>query len=112
MKKKLSFSNLPENFLTTYLLIMNSISELYKEEQAEWHEIMLAHTYDFQDWDLARSCLLKLLHHQNQVASESAVRSYISCCAEAVSGTYPLPSLTTTVEDFYQKYGMESAEPE
>ena len=112
MKKKLSFSNLPENFLRTYLFMMESISELSKEEQAEWHEVMLTHSYDFQDWDQARSCLLKLLHHQKQTASESAIRSYISCCAEAVSGGHPLPDLSTTMEDFYQKYGMESAGPE
>jgi hypothetical protein len=92
--------------------MMDSISELSKEEQAEWHEVMLAHSYDFQDWDQARSCLLKLLHHQNQTASESAIRSYISCCAEAVSGGHPLPNLSAILEDFYQKYGMESAGPE
>ena len=91
---------------------MDSITELSKEEQAEWHEVMLAHSYDFQDWDQARSCLLKLLTRQKQAASESAVRSYISCCAEAVSGGNPLPDLSTTMEEFYQKYGMESAEPE
>jgi len=45
-------------------------------------------------------------------ASESAIRSYISCCAEAVSGGHPLPNLSTTLKDFYQKYGMESAGPE
>ena len=92
--------------------MMDSISELSKEEQAKWHEIMLVHSYDFQDWDQARSCLLKLLHHQKQTASESAIRSYISCCAESVSGGHPLPNLSTTLEDFYQKYGMESAGPE
>lgn len=91
---------------------MDSISELSKEEQAMWHEVMLAHSYDFQDWDQSRSSLLKLLHHQKQTASESAIRSYISCCAEAVSGGHPLPNLSTTLEDFYQKYGMESAGPE
>ena len=89
--------------------MMDSITELSNKEQADWHEIMLAHSYDFQDWDQARSYLLKLLHHQKQTASESAVRSYISCCAEAVSGGHPLPNLSTTLKDFYQKYGMESA---
>ena len=89
---------------------MDSITKLPSEEQAQWHEVMLAHSYDFEDWDEARSCLVKLLHHQNQKATESAFRSYVSCCAEAVSRSHPLPNLTTTVEDFYQKYGMESAE--
>jgi hypothetical protein len=91
---------------------MDSITELSNEEQAQWHEVMLSHSYDFQDWDEARSCLLKLLHRQKQAAPESAVRSYISCCAEAVSGSHPLPNLSTTLEDFFQKYGMESAGPE
>ena len=89
---------------------MDSISKLSKEEQAEWHEVMLAHPYDFQDWDQARSCLRKLLHQQNKTATESAVRSYVSCCAEALAGGYPLPNLSTTIEDFYQEYGMETAE--
>ena len=91
---------------------MDSIKELSREEQAEWHEVMLAHSYDFQDWDQARSGLINLLHLQNKIATESEVRSYVSCCAEAVSGGYPLPNLSKTIKEFYQKYGMESAEPE
>ena len=90
---------------------MDSITNLSQEEQTAWHEAMLGHVYDFQDWEEARISLLKLLHNHNQTATESSIRSYVSCCAEAVSGGHPLPRLNTTLEDFYQKYGMESAEP-
>ena len=33
------------------------------------------------------------------------IRSYISCCAEAVGNSYPLPSLEKTVIEFFKNTG-------
>lgn len=88
---------------------MDLNSELNQTEKKKWGEEMLQHSFDEDDWMKARSSLIQLLFNDRKVANEEAVRSYISCCAEASSGTYPLPQLTDLVTDFYNQYGMESA---
>ncbi|MBT3667962.1 MAG: hypothetical protein HN548_10840 [Opitutae bacterium] len=84
-------------------------SEINKEERLKWGEVILQHSFDEEDWYLARSSLIKLLSLNNKYADEDAIRSYICCCAEATSGTIPLPPLKDLVSDFYNHYGMESA---
>lgn len=91
---------------------MKLLSELSSEEQAAWQEIMLDYAYDFSDWNRARTHLLGLLHAEHKHATETQLLSYLSCCAEAVSGSYPLPNLSLSVEEFYKKFGMDSATPE
>ena len=54
--------------------------------------------------------LFRLLKKDEKRAEEMAILSYVSCCAEAVSATLPLPDFLATLEDFYLRYGMESAE--
>jgi len=88
---------------------MDLNSELNQTEQKKWVEVMLQHPFDEEDWIKARSSLIKLLSDDFKVADEEAIRSYISCCAESLSGTYPLPHLVDLVSDFYNQYGMESA---
>ena len=88
---------------------MDLNSELNQTEQKKWGEVMLQHSFDEEDWIRARSTLIKLLLNDRKVADEEAICSYISCCAEATSGTYPLPHLVDLVTDFYSQYGMESA---
>ena len=83
--------------------------ELNQIEQKKWGDVMLQHSFDEEDWNKARSSLIKLLLNDRKVADEEAIRSYISCCAESLSGTYPLPHLVDLVSDFYSQYGMESA---
>jgi hypothetical protein len=83
--------------------------ELNQIEQKKWGDVMLQHSFDEEDWIKARSSLIKLLLNDRKVADEEAIRSYISCCAEASSGTYPLAYLVDLVTDFYNQYGMESA---
>ena len=91
---------------------MNHISELSADEQAAWHEVMLHHSYDFQEWDQARTELIEQLKKDQKVAEETSIRSYLSCCAEAVSAGHPLPCLKISMQDFYERYGMESAQPQ
>lgn len=88
---------------------MNSISQLSQEEQKAWYETMTEHSFDELEWEDARKTLLRLLDQENRQAEEAAIRAYVSCCAEAVSGSMPLPSLSSIVEDFFSRYGMEEA---
>ena len=91
---------------------MKLISELCKTEQDKWHQTMLDYCYDPNDWEKARETLLRLLDSENKEAEEPAIRSYIACCAEAVSSSMPLPQLSFIVEDFFFRYGMEDAIPQ
>jgi hypothetical protein len=52
---------------------------------------------------------LKLLSSDRKTAKENAIRSYLSCCAESVGATHPLPSLQESVIELYQQYGMDEA---
>ena len=45
--------------------------------------------------------LVRLLKKDEKRAEEMAILSYVSCCAEAVSATLPLPDFSSTLEDFY-----------
>ena len=90
---------------------MNLISELPQAEQDAWHQVMLDHAYDVNEWERARNDLIQRLQSQNKKAKESAIRAYIACCAEAVSSSGPLPLLTTAVDDFFSRYGMEESLP-
>ena len=88
---------------------MNLISELPQNQRDAWYECMLNHAYEAKDWENARKHLFHLLKKDEKRAEEMAVLSYVSCCAEAVSATLPLPDFSATLEDFYRRYGMESA---
>ena len=83
--------------------------DLSKDELIEWGEVMLQHSFDQEEWLEARVALVNLLILDQKVAKESAIRSYISCCAEAVGATHPLPSLKESVIELYQQYGMDES---
>ncbi len=83
---------------------------LNEPEIKKWGEKMLQHSFDEEEWFVARDSLLRILSSEKKNADEQALRSYISCCAEAVGGTFPLPSLSDSVIEFYHQYGMESAQ--
>lgn len=89
---------------------MEWIQELSKDELKKWGEVMLQHSFDQEEWSEARVALVNLLILDQKVAKESAIRSYISCCAEAVGATHPLPSLQESVIELYQQYGMDESE--
>ena len=92
------------------LFIVASMSWLDKistEESTEWQEVMLAHAYDLNEWEVAREKLLKSLQYDRKEADEASIRSYICCCAESIGTVHPLPVLEEVVSEFYQKYGME-----
>ena len=83
--------------------------EIDKVDLKEWGEVMLQHSFDQDEWIEARITLLNLLSSDQKVAKESAIRSYLSCCAEAVGATHPLPSLKDSLIELYQQYGMEES---
>ena len=82
---------------------------LSESEIEKWGDKMLQHSFDEEEWFVARNLLIRILSSDQKHADENSIRSYISCCAEAVGGTFPLPSLSDSVLEFYQQYGMESA---
>ena len=88
---------------------MNVLSTLPQDDQQAWSETMLNYAYDVSEWIDARNRLIELLKEKNLQAEENAIRSYLACCAEAVGSGTPLPSLLSTIEDFYSRYGMEEA---
>ncbi|HAF58762.1 MAG TPA: hypothetical protein DCL00_04155 [Opitutae bacterium] len=111
-KKIISLFFAPQDGGFMFKELMNKISQLCPTEQKAWHDSMLDHCYDIKDWEDARSTLINLLTIENRQAEEKSIRSYVSCCAEAVSGSLPLPELSATVEDFFARYGMEDTIPE
>jgi len=72
---------------------------------------MLGYSYDLAEWIEARDTLAGLLQKDAKNAKETTVRSYLACCAEAMSGISPPPNLAVSVEEFYRLYGMEEAVP-
>ena len=85
------------------------LSEMSKEEAYAWGEIMLGHAFEEREWKDGRARLQELLEANGKRADESSLRSYVSCCAESVGGSHPLPSLASLVEELYEAYGMENA---
>ncbi len=84
-----------------------SISELTEVERYEWYETMTHYAFDLKDWEDARTLLISYLFKDRKTAEESEIRSYLTCCAESVSGSTPLPNLSSTLSEFYIKFGME-----
>lgn len=91
---------------------MKWLQQLSPTESKKWEEIILDHSFDAEEWEVARNALHQLLTEDNRKASEDSTRSYLSCCAESVGSVHPLPDLTEIVGEFYQQYGMESSTPE
>ena len=98
-------------FLLRSLDFMNLNPEISSEDRSKWTEIMLQYSFDESDWFNARKSLLDLLESNNRMASEDALLSYISCCAEAAGCAYLTPLLKDSVNDFYQQYGMDQSVP-
>jgi hypothetical protein len=88
---------------------MSWLDIISPQESKEWQEVMLAYSFDVEEWGDARDKLLKLLQNDQKKADEASIRSYISCCAESIGSVHPLPDVAEVVSEFYQKYGMESS---
>ena len=91
---------------------MDWLEKLETEETKQWEEVMLSFSFDQEEWNDARTLLLKLLKNDKKRAEEQAIRSYMSCCAESAGNVHPLPALASLVEELYQTYGMENAKEE
>jgi hypothetical protein len=90
---------------------MSWLGKISSEEAKIWENLMLEHSFDYEDWGVARNHLKEILKKDDLSASEDSIRSYISCSAESVGSVHPLPELKDVVEEFYQKYGMENTKP-
>jgi len=87
-----------------------NFSELSQEDKDAWSETMLDHPYSVEEWMEARQALLSLLQKDTRETKEQALRAYIACCAEAMSGMSPPAPLASSVEEFYSLYGMDESE--
>ena len=85
------------------------LSKIREKEAKAWEEVMLAHAFEEREWKDGRDRLQELLKADGKQANEGSLRSYLSCCAESVGGSHPLPSLRSLVEELYGAYGMENA---
>lgn len=85
------------------------LSEFREDEAEEWGKVMLSHSFDEKEWKNARTRLQELLKEDGKQAEEGSMRSYLSCCAESVAGSHPVPSLQSLVEELYEEYGMENS---
>jgi hypothetical protein len=88
---------------------MTDLTDLPHKEQLAWEDTMVNHAYDKSEWIDARSELITFLKQDGKYASEATLRSYLNCCAEAVSGSSPLPLLSATMKELYALYGMQDA---
>ena len=78
-------------------------------QRNEWLVAIDASSFAIDEWKDASQFLYERLKAENLCASPDEIREYLSCCAQATVGTYPLPSFSDIVEEFYSKFGMDSA---
>lgn len=88
---------------------MDWLQKLDSTEAKAWQDLMIDYAYVPEDWEEARAQLFALLQHDQRSTNEEDARAYLSCCAESVGTTYPLPQLSETVTEFYSRFGMESS---
>ena len=86
---------------------MEWLQKLDSKEAKAWQELMIDYAYISEDWEAARAQLFALLQQDQRSTNEEDARAYLSCCAESVGTTYPLPQLSETVIEFYSRFGME-----
>tara|TARA_Y100000588_G_scaffold236968_1_gene250562 strand:+ start:835 stop:1110 length:276 start_codon:yes stop_codon:yes gene_type:complete len=77
----------------------------------EWLIAIDASSFGPEEWEEAASHLLGELNLGKLQATFPEIREYLSCCAEAAIGSYPLPSFVEIVKEFYDQYGFDSAKP-
>ena len=89
--------------------MMEWLTNMDKTEAKAWEELMIDYSYSMEDWQVARDRLLKRLHNDQKQATEKDIRAYLSCCAESLGSVHPLPDLGDTVDEFYERFGMENS---
>ena len=77
----------------------------------EWLIAIDASSFGPEEWEEAASHLLEKLHSGKLQATFHEIREYLSCCAQAAIGSYPLPPFVEIVAEFYDQYGLDSAKP-
>ena len=77
----------------------------------EWLAAIDSSSFGPEEWEEAAQFLLEKLHSDKLQASFTEIKEYLSCCAQSVIGSYPLPSLVEIVTEFYELYGLDSAKP-
>ena len=77
----------------------------------DWLIAIDASSFDPEEWEEAARFLIERLHLNKLQASFTEIREYLSCCAQAAIGSYPLPPFVEIVTEFYDQYGLDSAKP-
>jgi hypothetical protein len=88
---------------------MDWLTTLDKIEAKKWEDVFINYSFDLEEWTVARETLLALIDKDKKIASELHIRSYMTCCAESVSTTHPIPDLVEVINEFYGRFGMDNA---
>ena len=97
-----------ETFSTIHGELMDWLEQMKPRESEKWERIMAHHPFSQEDWESARKRLVSLLTKEERMVDDSSLLSYLDCCAESVGSVHPLPDFADLVEEFFQKYGMDS----
>ena len=75
----------------------------------DWLTAIDASSFGPEEWEGAARVLLAKLEDNKLHAPFDAITEYLSCCAQSIVGTYPLPGLEEIAAEFYNRHGMEKA---
>ena len=75
----------------------------------EWLAVIDASSFDPEEWEKAAVILKARLENDELEVEFEQIREYLSCCAQSVIGTYPLPGLSDIAVEFYESHGIEKA---
>ena len=75
----------------------------------DWLAAIDASSFGPEEWEGAARVLLAKLEDDKLHAPFDEITEYLSCCAQSVVGTYPLPRLEEIAAEFYDRHGMEKA---
>ena len=75
----------------------------------DWLAAIDASSFGPEEWEGAARVLLAKLEDDKLHAPFDEITEFVSCCAQSIVGTYPLPRLEEIAAEFYDRHGMEKA---
>ena len=75
----------------------------------DWLAAIDTSSFESEEWEGAARVLLAKLEDDKLHATFDKITEYLSCCAQSVVGTHPLPRLEEIAVEFYDQHGMEKA---
>ena len=75
----------------------------------DWLTAIDTSSFGPEEWEGTARALLAKLENDKLHAPFDEITEYLSCCAQSVVSTYPLPRLEEIALEFYDRHGMEKA---